>query len=209
MNTGKETFNVNFNFMLLPIYPFISSIVFLAAAIFVGLLLLRLTFSYTDPNPFGAVGRFAFKIRKITERFVYPAARLLAQFRVNIKFAPLVTIFLTVIIAYFLLGIIQNTFFIIDVLTAALATGNIKALIGVLLYAAISIFVLFIFIRFLSSWFVFSRSTFLGFVGRVTDPVLIPLRRIIPTVGMFDISAMLLLLLLGFLQTIIRNIFGF
>ncbi len=195
--------------MLLPIYPFISSIVFYAALLFIALLLLRLVFSYTDPNPFGTVGRFAFTIRKITERFVYPAARLLAQFGVNIKFAPLVTIFLTVVVAYFSLGIIYNTFFIIDVLAASIADGNIKAFVGVLLYAAISIFVLFIFIRFLSSWFVFSRNTFLGFVGRVTDPVLIPLRRLIPPVGMFDISAMILLLLLGFLQTIIRNTFGF
>lgn len=193
--------------MLLPIYPIISSIVFLAAAIFIALLILRLIFSYSDPNPFGAVGRFAFKIRKITERFVYPAARLLAQFRVNIKFAPLVTIFLTVVIAYFSLGIIHNTFFIIDVLALSIRDGNIKALIGILLYAAISVFVLFVFIRFLSSWFVFSRNTFLGLVQRVTDPVLIPLRRLIPPVGMFDISAMILLLLLGFLQSIILRTF--
>lgn len=195
--------------MLLDIYPIISSIVFFTTAIFVALLLLRLVFSYSDPNPFGAVGRFAFKIRKITERFVYPAARLLAQFGVNIKFAPLVTMFLTVVIAYFSLGIIENTFFIIDNLVRAIETANIKAFAGVVLYAAISIFILFIFIRFLSSWFVFTRNTFFGFVQRVTDPVLIPLRRLIPPFGMFDISAMILLLLLGFLQTIIRNSFGF
>ncbi|MDQ3320845.1 MAG: YggT family protein [Acidobacteriota bacterium] len=193
--------------MLLRIYPFISSIVFYAAALFIVLLLLRLIFSYSDPNPFGAIGRFAFTIRKITERFVYPAARLLAQFGVNIKFAPLVTIFLTVILAYFSLGIVHNTFFIIDVLTAAIKEGNIKALIGILLYAAISVFILFVFIRFLSSWFVFSRNTFLGFVQRVTDPVLIPLRRLIPPVGMFDISAMILLFLLSFLQSIILRTF--
>ncbi len=193
--------------MLLPIYPFISSIVFYAALLFIALLLLRLVFSYTDPNPFGTVGRFAFTIRKITERFVYPAARLLAQFGVNIKFAPLVTIFLTVVVAYFSLGIIYNTFFIIDVLAASIADGNIKAFVGVLLYAAISIFVLFIFIRFLSSWFVFSRNTFFAFVQRVTDPILLPARRLIPTIGMFDISAMLVLLLLNFLQSIVLNIF--
>lgn len=195
--------------MLLEIYPIISSMVFYAALLFIALLFLRMFFSYSDPNPFGAVGRFAFKVRKITERFVYPAARLLAQFRINIKYAPLVTIFLTVVIAYFSLGIIHNTFFIIDVLTVSITDGNIKALVGVLLYAAISIFVLFVFIRFLSSWFVFTRNTFLGLVQRVTDPVLIPLRRLIPPVGMFDISAMILLFLLGFLQTIIRNTFGF
>ena len=193
--------------MLENIYPIISSIVFLAAAIFIALLLLRLIFSYTDPNPFGAVGKLSFRIRKTTERFVYPAARLLAQFGVNIKFAPLVTIFLTVVIAYFSLSILYNTFFIIDGLYAAISAENIKAFVGFALYGAISVFILFIFIRFLSSWFVFARNTFLALVQRVTDPVLIPLRRLIPPVGMFDISAMILLILLNFLQTIILRAF--
>jgi YggT family protein len=67
---------------------------------------------------------------------------------------------------------------------------------------------LFIFIRFIGSWFVFAKNTFLGFVYRVTDPILIPAQRLIPTIGMFDISAMLVLLLLSFLQTIVRQIFG-
>ncbi|MBA2621776.1 MAG: YggT family protein [Acidobacteria bacterium] len=193
--------------MLSQIYQIISLIFTSATAIFVALLLLRLIFSYTDPNPFGAVGRFGFKIRKITERFVYPAARLLAQFRVDVRFAPLVTIFVAIVIAYFALGIIWTTLFVIGGLTESIANGNVKAFIGFVLYALISVYILFIFIRFLSSWFVFARSTFLGFVQRATDPVLLPARRIIPTIGMFDISAMLVLILLQFLQTIVLRIF--
>lgn len=193
--------------MLSNIYSIISSIVFFAAAIFVALLLLRLIFNYSDPNPFGAVGRFGFTIRKITERFVYPAARLLAQFRVDTRLAPLVTIFISVVLAYFLLQIIGNTFFIITGLSDSLASGNFKAVIGFALYALISVFILFIFIRFIGSWFVFSRNTFLAFVQRVTNPIMIPAQRLIPTVGIFDISAMIVLLLLGFLETIVLRIF--
>ncbi len=193
--------------MLSTIYPVISSIVFFAAAFFVALLLLRLIFNYSDPNPFGAVGRFGFKLRKATERFVYPAARLLAQFRVDTRLAPLVTIFISVLLAYFLLQVVGNTLFIIDGLISSIKSGNVKALIGFVLYALISVYILFIFIRFVGSWFVFSRNTFLGFVQRVTDPVLIPARRLIPTIGMFDISAMLVLLLLSFLQSIVLRIF--
>ncbi len=193
--------------MLSTIYPIISSIVFYAAAFFVTLLLIRLIFNYSDPNPFGTVGRFGFKLRKVTERFVYPAARLLAQFRVDTRLAPLVTIFISVLLAYFLLQVIGNTLFIIDGLISSITSGNVKALIGFGLYALISVYILFIFIRFVGSWFVFSRNTFLGFVQRVTDPVLIPAQRLIPTIGMFDISAMLVLLLLSFLQTIVLRIF--
>jgi YggT family protein len=194
--------------MLSTIYPLISLIVFYAAAFFVALLLIRLIFNYSDPNPFGTVGRFSYKLKKNTERFVYPAARLLAQFRVDTRLAPLVTIFISVILAYFLLQVIGNTFFIIDGLASSIKTGNAKALIGFVLYALISVYILFIFIRFIGSWFVFAKNTFLGFVYRVTDPILIPAQRLIPTIGMFDISAMLVLLLLSFLQTIVRQIFG-
>lgn len=193
--------------MLPTIYPIISLIVFYLTAFFVALLLLRLIFNYSDPNPFGTVGRFSFKLKKATERFVYPAARLLAQFRVDVRLAPLVTIFISVVLAYFLWQVIGNTLFIIDGLITSIRLGNLKTLIGFVLYALISVYILFIFIRFIGSWFVYSRNTFLGFVQRVTDPILIPARRLIPTIGMFDISVMLVLLLLGFLQTIVMRIF--
>ena len=193
--------------MLPTIYPLISLIVFYTAAFFVALLLIRLISNYSDPNPFGTVGRLSYKLKKITERFVYPAARLLAQFRVDTRLAPLVTIFISVILAYFLLQVIGNTFFIIDGLASSIKAGNAKAIIGFVLYALISVYILFIFIRFIGSWFVFEKNTFLGFVYRVTDPILIPAQRLIPTIGMFDISAMLVLLLLSFLQSIVLRIF--
>ncbi|MGI8787574.1 MAG: YggT family protein [Pyrinomonadaceae bacterium] len=193
--------------MLSTIYSIISLTFIIAASVFVALLLLRLIFNYSDPNPFGKVGRFSYYLKKYTDRFVYPAARLLAGFRVDTRLAPLVTIFIAVILVFFALQIIGNTFFIIDGLGKGLAAGNVKWIIGFVLYAVISIYILFIFIRFISAWFVFSRSTFLGFVQRVTDPILIPARRIIPTVGMFDFSAMIVLLLLGFLQNIVLRVF--
>lgn len=193
--------------MLSTFYPIIQTVVIYTMLAFVITLILRLIFNYSDPNPFGSVGRFSYKLKKLTDRFVYPAARLLAQFRVDTRLAPLVTIFISVVLAYFALGIISNTFFIIDGLTEAIKKNNAKALIGFVLYGLLSVYILFIFIRFISSWFVFTRNTFLGFVQRVTDPILIPAQRLIPTIGMFDISAMLVLLLLGFLQTIILRTF--
>ncbi len=193
--------------MLSTFYPIIQTVVIYAMLAFVLTLILRLIFNYSDPNPFGSVGRFSYKLKKLTDRFVYPSARLLAQFRVDTRLAPLVTIFISVVLAYFALGIISNTFFIVDGLTEAIKTNNAKALIGFVLYGLLSVYILFIFIRFISSWFVFTRNTFLGFVQRVTDPILIPAQRLIPTIGMFDISAMLVLLLLGFLQTIILRTF--
>ncbi len=193
--------------MLLTFYPIIQTVVIYAMLAFVLTLILRLIFNYSDPNPFGSIGRFSYRLKKLTDRFIYPAARLLAQFRVDTRLAPLVTIFISVVLAYFALGIVSNTFFIVDGLVSAIKANNAKALVGFVLYGLLSVYILFIFIRFISSWFVFTRNTFLGFVQLVTDPILIPARRLIPTIGMFDISAMLVLLLLGFLQTIILRTF--
>jgi YggT family protein len=193
--------------MLISIYSVISAVILVALAIFVALLLLRMIYSFTDPNPFGAIGGFGYKIRKWTEKFVYPAARLLAQYRIDTRYAPLITILITCLLTYFALQIIGNTFFIVNGISTGIISGNPKAVVGFILYALLSVYVLFIFIRFISSWFVFSRNTFLGFVQRVTDPVLIPLRRLIPPIGMFDLSAMILLLAIGFLQSIVLKIF--
>jgi YggT family protein len=166
-----------------------------------------MVFNYTDPNPFGKVGRFGFKVRKITERWVYPAARLLANFRVDTRLAPLVTMFIGLVLTYFFTQIVGNTFFVIDGISGGIITGDPKAVFGFILYGLLSVLILFIFIRFLSSWFVFHRTTFLGFVKKVTDPIMLPVQRLIPPIGMFDISAMVVLLLISFLQSIVINVF--
>ena len=189
------------------VYPIVWMILWGAFLVFLALLIVRLIYNYSDPNPFGKIGRFGFRVRKWTERFVYPAARLLATFRVDTRLAPLVTMFIGLVLTYFASQIIGNTFFVIDGLTAGVLTGNPKVFIGFVLYGLLSVLILFIFIRFISSWFVFARNTFLGFVQRVTDPIMLPVQRLIPPIGMFDISAMIVLLLIGFLQSIVLNVF--
>ncbi len=189
------------------VYPWVSLVVWIAFLAFLMLLVLRFVFNYADPNPFGAVGRFGFKIRKASEKFVYPASRFLATFRIDTRLAPIVTALIALVLTYFGLQIVGNTFFVIDGLSAGLASGKPKMVIGFILYGLLSILVLFIFIRFISTWFVFTRKTFLGFVKKVTDPIMLPVQRLIPPIGMFDISAMIVLILISFLQSIVLRIF--
>ena len=189
------------------VYPIVSIVVWSIFLVFLAVLMLRLIYNYADPNPFGAVGRFGFKVRKLTEKWVYPAARFLAAFRIDTRLAPILTILIALVFTYFGLQVIGNTLFVIDGLTAGVATGNPKVFIGFVLYGLLSLLILFIFIRFISSWFVFHRSTFLGFVRRVTDPILLPVQRLIPPIGMFDISAMIVLLVISFLQSIVLSVF--
>jgi len=189
------------------VYPIVWLILWGAFLVFTTLLIMRLIFNYADPNPFGALGRFGFKIRKLTERFVYPAARFLATFRIDSRYAPLVTIFIALVLTYFASQIIGNTFFVIDGLSTGIEKGNVKMIIGFILYALLSILVLFIFIRFIASWFVFRRNTFLGFVMRVTNPIMLPVQKLIPPFGMFDISAMIVLIVISLLQAFVLNVF--
>jgi len=190
------------------IYPILSLLVWLVFLVFVLILLLRLILSYADPNPFGAIGRFGFKIRRFTEKWVYPSARFLATFRIDTRLAPILTILVASVITYFAMSIVYETFRVIDKFGEVTFTGNVKGFIGLIIYALLDVLVLFIFIRFISSWFVFHRKTFLGFVKRVTDPIMIPAQRIIPTVGMFDLSAMVVLILISFVQMIVVSVFG-
>lgn len=189
------------------VYPIFFLIVWSLFGIFFGMLILRLIFNYSDPNPFGKIGRFGFKLRKVTEKWVYPAARFFAMYRVDTRLAPLLTLFIGVVFTYFFTQIVGNTFFVIDGLTAGILTGKPMVFVGFVIYGLLSLLVLFIFIRFIASWFVFTRRTFLAFVMRVTDPILLPVQRLIPPIGMFDISAMIVLILIGFVQSIVLRIF--
>jgi len=189
------------------VYPYISLIVTAAFLIFLAALILRLIFNYSDPNPFGKIGRFSYHLKKRTDRFVYPAARFLANFRVDTRLAPIVTALIAGVLTYFALSITHNTFYVIDGITESVTAGNVKAFIGFVLYGLLSVLVLFIFIRFISSWFVFHRNTFLGFVMRVTNPIIIPFQKLIPPIGMFDLSAMIVLILIVLLQTLVLRLF--
>lgn len=189
------------------VYPWVFLAVWALFGVFLLIMILRLIFNYSDPNPFGAVGRFGFKVRKITEKWVYPSARFFAMYGISTKLAPLLTMFIGFVLTFFAMQIVGNTFFVIDGLTAGVMLGRPMVIVGFVIYGLLSVLVLFIFIRFLASWFVFHRKTFLGFVMRVTDPILLPVQRLIPPLGMFDISAMIVLLLISFLQTIVLNVF--
>ncbi len=189
------------------VYPWFFLVVWSLFGVFMGMLVLRLIFNYTDPNPFGKVGRFGYKIRKATERWVYPASRFLAMYNVDTRLGPLLTLLIGLVITYFFTQVVGNTFFVIDGLTAGIARGSASVIIGFVLYGLLSIFVLFIFIRFLASWFVFTKKTFLAFVVKVTDPIMVPVQRLIPPIGMFDISAMLMLIGISLLQSVVLNVF--
>ena len=193
--------------MLLPIvYPVIQGFIVFVVMIVIVLMVLRLIFNYTDPNPFGAVGRFARILKKNTDRIVYPPAQMLAQMRLDTRLAPLVTILGAIVAGYFTLRLFATLFFTIDGTFNSIKEGSITHLVGFLLYGALGLLSLAIIITIILSWVLPPTNPFVRFLRRFTEPVLAPFRRIIPPLGVFDISPIIVLLLLGFLQTAVAGV---
>ncbi len=189
------------------IYPVVRGFVVFILMIVVFLMALRLIFNYADPNPFSRVGRFAYRLKKYTDRMVYPVARFLTQMGIDNRIAPLISILVGCVAAYFLLLLVSNILMMIDGVVNGVATASIVLIVGSILYGFLGIYSLMIVLRIIMSWISDGNSSFARFLNRVTDPILKPFRRIIPNIGMFDISPIVVLILISFIQTAVAAVF--
>jgi YggT family protein len=164
------------------------------------LMLLRLVVNWADLNPFSWL---ALTVRRFSDPLVNPVRRRLVGFGIDPKFSPLITILIAVILGYFTLEIVGTVLFTIAGLLRSLQTGAIVAIVGYLLYGLLAVYSLLIFMRIIFSWGASYTNRVLRFLVWATDPILIPFRRIIPPLGMFDISVIVVLLLLQLLQAMV------
>jgi len=68
----------------------------------------------------------------------------------------------------------------------------------------ISFILLAMFVRAIASWFnMDERYAFIRFLARITDPFIVPIRRFVPPVGMFDMAFLIAAFLLITLQTLL------
>lgn len=64
-----------------------------------------------------------------------------------------------------------------------------------------------IIVRALLSWFPIDRNNpLIGILDQITEPVLAPLRQVIPRIGMIDITPLVAILLLQLLQSIVARV---
>ena len=188
------------------VYPLIKGFIAFLVMIVVILMILRLVFNYSDPNPFSKIGRLSYKVKKITDRFVYPIAGFLARMKVDTRIAPLIGILISCVIGYFILQLFFNLFFTFDGIVEGFKEASITRIAGFLLYGLLGIYSLMIVIRIILSWVITGSNKFLRLLHRFTDPVLEPFRRIIPPLGMFDISPIVVLFLLNFFQIAVAGV---
>lgn len=194
--------------MLPIVYPVIQGFVLFVVMVVLLLMILRLIFNYTDPNPFGIIGRFSFKLKKVTDRFVYPIASFLAYRRVDTRISPLIAVLIAVVIGFFVLQLFYTLFETVDGVAAGLRKARITLIAGYLLYGFLGLYSLLIVVRIIMSWFSSSSNRVLRFLISITDPVLEPFRRLIPPLGMFDISPIIVLFLIHFVRIAVYGVFG-
>ena len=161
----------------------------------IALMIIRLIADAMDLNPFGWTSR---TIRRLTDGFIIPVRAGLPNFGgMNPNFAPLVVILIAILIGYFVLQLVSAIAETAAGVLGGLQRGAMIMVLGYILYGALSIYILLIIIRVIFSWGRASYShRIMRFLFNVTEPLLGPLRRMIPPLGWLDISPLVAILIL-------------
>jgi YggT family protein len=161
------------------------------------LILLRSLLNYMEVNPFTWS---AISLRRATEPVLSRVRAVLLGFRLDPKVAPFIAVILIILAGYMVILVMESVLNTVAGIIFALSARQIGApvaVIGYLIFGFLSLYTLTIFIRIIFSWLGFSYSNrLMRFVFQVTEPLLGPLRRTVPAVGMFDISPIVAFLIL-------------
>jgi YggT family protein len=169
----------------------------------IALMIVRLIVDAMDLNPFGWTSR---TVRRVTDNLVIPVRGGLRNFGMDPKFAPLVVILLVILLGYFLLQLVATIATTLTGVVTSIQSGAVIQVLGFILYGLISIYILLIIVRIVFSWGQVSYTNrVMRFLVNATEPLLGPLRRIIPPLGMFDISPIVAFLILWLFQSAIAG----
>ena len=184
-------------------FLFLTWAVEAAIVTIVVLMILRLIANAADLNPFSWASR---TIRRLSDAFVMPARRALIGLGVDPKFAPLVVILIAILLGWFLLWLTEEVAATLIGLIISFKAANPIMGLGYIIYGALSVYTVFIFMRIVFSWGTVSYSNrLMRFLVNTTEPLLGPLRRIIPPLGIMDISPIFAFIIVWLFQQAIRG----
>lgn len=185
------------------VYLFISWAVTLAILGTIILIILRLIANQVDLNPFGSA---SISLRRLTEPLVGPVRRGLMGFGIDPKYAPLVTILIAILLGWFVLQLVANVANTAAGVLLSSRRAAIAPMVGYLLYGMLALYSLLIFIRIIFSWVMVSYSNrLMRFLVNTTEPLMGPLRRIVPPVGRFDISPIVAFIIIWLFQAAVAG----
>ncbi len=170
------------------------------------LIILRSVFLYVDVNPFTWHAR---NVRRATDPVIAPVRRMLMAFRLDPGVAPFIVVVILILVLVLMVqfaGTVLNTIAGVLFVVANRRPGAPTAIVGYLLFGLLGLFTLMIFVRVIYSWLgVSHKNRVAKFSVQLTEPLLGPLRRWVPTVGMFDISPIIAFVILWIAQSIVAS----
>lgn len=167
------------------------------------LMIVRLIADAMDLNPFAWTSR---TVRRLSDGFVIPVRAGLRGFGVDPKFAPLVVILVVILLGFFVLQLVTTIAMTVAGVIVSLQQGALFSALGFILYGLLSIYILLIIIRIVFSWGTIDYTNrIMRFLVDVTEPLLGPLRRMIPPLGWLDISPLVAILILWLFQAAIQG----
>lgn len=183
------------------VYQFVRWLVITGAAGIILLMIVRVIANAADLNPFTWT---ALTIRRLSEPMLGPVRRGLMRFRIDPKYSPLFVILLVILLALFTLQVISTLTNTIIGVWMSIQAGALGHLLGYLLYGLLSLYSLVIFVRIVLSWGTMGYGNpMVRFLINITEPLLAPLRRMIPPVGMLDISPIVAFIVVWICQAIV------
>lgn len=169
----------------------------------IAVMVLRLIADAADLNPFGWAAR---TIRRLSDGLVVPVRGGLRHAGVDPKFAPLIVILIAILLGFFVLQLVGTIATTLTGVWESVRIGALIRAIGFVLYGLLSIYTLLIIIRVIFSWGLVSYTNrLMRFLVDVTEPLLGPLRRVIPRLGWLDISPLVAILILWLFQAAIAG----
>jgi YggT family protein len=185
------------------IFWFVQAAISVVIVAVIVLMIVRLIVDGMDLNPFAWTSR---NVRRLTDGLVMPVRGGLRGFGMDPKFAPLVVILIVILIGYFLLQLVGTIAGTLAGVIDSAQRGAVIAVLGFLLHGLLSIYLLFIIIRIVFSWGMVSYSNrVMKFLVDVTEPLLGPLRRMIPPLGWLDISPLVAILIIWLFQAAVAG----
>ena len=170
------------------------------------LIVLRSVVNYMDVNPFSWL---AVTLRRSTEPVLRPVRAMLLGFRLDPKVAPFIVVIMIIVAGYLLIqvaGSVLNTIAGIIFAVSSRQLGAPIAIVGYVLFGLLGLYTLAIFIRIIFSFVAVSYGNpLMRLLQRITEPLLGPLRRMVPALGMFDVSPIVAFIILWLCQAAVAG----
>lgn len=154
-------------------------------------------------NPFGAVARF---FRSTVDPFIAPIERKVVRAGAMPTSAPLWALAALVVGGIIIISILD--FFRYEIVRAVYYSNQGPAgLYRLLVSWTFNILKIALVVRVVSSWLPISPySKWISWSFRLTEPILAPLRRVVPMLGAFDITPIVAYFLLSLLQSFLLRL---